>query len=109
MLESERKLETIKRFMIDIQSDKNEDEKPSNFSCESYHDLQKEINVLQVKLDKVLQPNIAFTIDPSKYERYLHHSYKKHKFVKKGSNRKSTSHHNMSCLYCCKKGHTIEK
>ncbi|XP_050909276.1 eukaryotic translation initiation factor 4 gamma-like [Lathyrus oleraceus] len=69
VLESSRKLEAIKISMIDIQSDKNEDEKPSKFGCESCHNWQKEINALQVKLDKALQPKIAYAIDPSKYER----------------------------------------
>ena len=95
--------------MIDIQSDKNESEKPSRFGCESCHNWQKEINALQVKLDKTLQSKSVFSIDPSKYERSLNHSYKKHKNFKKDLNGKSITHHNISCHYCCKKGHTIEK
>ncbi|XP_050889423.1 uncharacterized protein LOC127094660 [Lathyrus oleraceus] len=83
MLEFKRKLEAIKRSTIDIQSDNNEDEKPSKFGCESYHDWKKEINALQVKLDKVLQPKIAFTIDPSKYEGSLNHVYLHKIFLKK--------------------------
>lgn len=34
VLESERKLEAIKRSMIDTQGDNNKDEKPSRFGCE---------------------------------------------------------------------------
>lgn len=109
MLEFERNLEAINRSMKDIQSDNNEYEKPSRFGYESCHNWKKEINVIQVKLDKALQPMIAYAIDSSKYERSLNHSYKKHKFVKKESNSKDTSHNNLYCLYCFKKGHTIEK
>lgn len=38
ILEFEWKLEAIKRCMINIQSDKNKDEKPSKLGCESCHD-----------------------------------------------------------------------
>lgn len=102
-------MESIKQFMIDIQKDKNEDEKISWCRCETCHIWQKEINTLQSKLDKALQPNIPFAIDPSKFKRFLNPSYKKYKHVQKDSNRKSTSHHNLSCHYFYyKKGHTIE-
>lgn len=38
VLESENKLEEIKLSMLDVQKDKIEDEKPSRFSCEYFHD-----------------------------------------------------------------------
>lgn len=110
ILEFERKLEAIKRSMIDIQSDKNMCEAPSRFGCEFCHNWQKKkINALQVKLDTTLQPKSAFAIDPSKYEISLNHSYKKHNFKKQDSNDKNIIHHNISCHYCCKNGHTSEK
>ncbi|XP_050916570.1 uncharacterized protein LOC127131697 [Lathyrus oleraceus] len=86
VLESETKLEDIKRSMIDLQSDKNESEKPSRFGCGSCHNWKKEINALQVKLDKALQLKGVFVIDPSKYEISLNHSYKKHNNFKKDLN-----------------------
>ncbi|XP_050902822.1 uncharacterized protein LOC127115287 [Lathyrus oleraceus] len=109
VLESEKKLEVINLSMLDVQKDKIEDEKTSRFGCESCHYWQEEINVLQVKLDNALQPKISFSIYPSTFGRSLNHSHKKHKNFKKGSNGKSTSHHNLSYHYCCQKGHTIEK
>lgn len=60
MLESERKLEAIKISMIDVQSDKNESERPYRFGCESCHNWKKEINALQVRLDKTLQLKVCF-------------------------------------------------
>ena len=95
--------------MIDIQKDKNEDEKPSWFGCGTCHIWQKEVNTLKVKLDKALQPKVTFSIDPSKFKRSLNPSHKKYKYAQKDSNSKIISHHNLSCHYCCKKGHTIEK
>lgn len=83
VLESEMKLEEIKLYMLDVQKDKIEDEKPSRFGSESCHDWQEEINVLQVKLDNVLQPKIAFSIDPYTFGMSLNHSHKKHKNFKK--------------------------
>jgi hypothetical protein len=71
--------------------------------------LQEEINALRVKLDNSLPSKSAFSIDPFKYERFLNHSYKKHKNHKKDLNGKIISHRNLTCHCCCKKGRTIEK
>lgn len=86
-----------------------ESEEPSWFGCETCNIRQDEVNTLKAKLDKALQPNVTFSIDPSKFKWYLNPSYKKYKYDQKDSNSKITSPHNLSCHYCCKKGHIIEK
>ncbi|XP_050878512.1 uncharacterized protein LOC127082317 [Lathyrus oleraceus] len=45
VLESEKKLEAIKLFMLDVQKDKIEDEKPFRFGYESCHNWEEEIKV----------------------------------------------------------------
>ena len=109
MLEFERKFEAIKKSMIEIQSDKKEDIIPPRFGCEYCHNRQEEVKSLHVKLNDALHPKIVFAIDPSKVEKPLNHSKKKHRHMHKDLNSKDMSHKNLSCHYCCKKGHTIEK
>ncbi|XP_050896206.1 uncharacterized protein LOC127102934 [Lathyrus oleraceus] len=109
VLETKNNMEALKKSMVDIQKDKNEDEEPSWFGCETCHIWQKKVNTLKYKLDKALQPKITFSIDLSKFKRPLNPSYKKYKYVQKDSNRKITSLHNLSCHYCYNKGHTIAK
>ena len=109
VLESERKFEAIKKSMIEIQSDKREDIIPPRCGYEYCHNRQEEVKSLQVKLDDALQPKIVFAIDPSKVEKHLNYFKNKHRHMLKDSNSKDMSHKNLSCHYCCKKGHTIEK
>ncbi|KAI5432937.1 hypothetical protein KIW84_020302 [Lathyrus oleraceus] len=102
-------MEALKKFMVYIQKDKNEDEEPSWFGCETCHIWKKEVNTLKDKLDKASQSKVTFSINPSKFKWSLNPSYKRYKYVQKDLNSKSTSHHNLSCHFCCKKGHTIAK
>ena len=41
VLETEKNMEALKQSMVDIQKDKNEDEEPSWFGCETCHIWQK--------------------------------------------------------------------
>ncbi|XP_050896755.1 uncharacterized mitochondrial protein AtMg00810-like [Lathyrus oleraceus] len=70
-------METLKKSMACIQKDNNENEEPSCFGCETCHIWKKEVNTLQAKLDKALQPKITLAIDPSNLKRSLNLSYKK--------------------------------
>lgn len=102
-------MEALKQSMADILKDNNEDSKPSWFGCETCHIWQKEVNTLQVKLDKALQLKVTFALDTSKYKMPSNNPYRMYSLVEKSSNRKITYSHNLYCHYCCKKGHTITK
>lgn len=95
--------------MLDVKKDKIEDEKLSWFYCETDHIWQKEVNTLKAKLDKELEPKAIFPINSTKFKRSLNVSYNKYSYVEKEYNSESNSHRQLTCHYCCKKGHTIVK
>ncbi|XP_058721912.1 uncharacterized protein LOC131593431 [Vicia villosa] len=106
---TEKDMEALKQSMLDIQKDKVEIDPTSWFGCETCHIWQKEVRDLKAKLDKALQPKVTFAVDPNKFKRSYTPLYSKYTFVPKVSTSKTAYSHHITCHYCCKKGHTIEK
>ena len=50
-----------------------------------------------------------FAIDRSNFRKSMINPFQKYTYEVRDQYRKSRSHLDMSCLYCCKKGHTISK
>lgn len=66
-----KKMEALKKIMLEVPKINHEDEKSSWFDCETCHILKKEVNTLKIKLDKALEPKVTFSIDLRKFKRYL--------------------------------------
>lgn len=109
VLETEKQMEALKKSMFDVSKVDVEEEKYSWFGCDTCHIWKKEVNTQKDKLNKALEPKVTFAINPTNFKRYLNVLYKKCNFVVRKSNRKSNSHHHLTCHYCCKKGDTIAK
>ena len=80
-----------------------------NFGCDTCYIWQGEVRNLKAKLDKALEPKITFAIDKSNFRKSMVNPYQKYKYVIKDEDSKSNPNANFSCLYCCKKGHSIAK
>lgn len=105
VLETENQMESLKQSTLDASKVDVEEENSSWFGCENYNIWQKEVNTLKAKLNKTLEPNVTFSINPTKLKRYFNVSYKKYTFVVRESNSKSNSHNHLTYHYYCKKDH----
>jgi len=109
--ESERKLEALKASIVESTKTSYEDLKSRmmNFGCDTCYIWQSEVRNLKAKLNKALEPKITFAIDKSNFRSSMVNPYQKYKYVIKDEDSKSNPNVNFSCLYCCKKGHSIAK
>ncbi|XP_050876901.1 uncharacterized protein LOC127080630 [Lathyrus oleraceus] len=82
--DSEKELETLKKSMIEVTKGKTEDDKGFWFGwsrCETCHIWQREVRTLRAKLDKALQPKVAFAIDISHFRSDMNNPYQKYTYV----------------------------
>jgi hypothetical protein len=109
--ESERKLEALKASIVESTKAGCEDLRNTiiNYGCDTCYIWQGEVRNLKAKLDKALEPKITFAIDKSNFRKSMVNPYKKYKYVIKDEEGKVNENVNFSCLYCCKKGHSIAK
>lgn len=68
-------MEVIKQYMLDALKIDVEKEKHFWFGCETCHIWKKEVNTLKSRLNKALEPNVTFAINPTKFKRSLNVSY----------------------------------
>jgi hypothetical protein len=109
--ESERKLEALKASIVESTKAGCEDlrSRMINFGCDTCYIWQSEVRNLKAKLNKALEPKITFAIDKSNFRTSMVNPYQKYKYVIKDEDSKSNQNEKFSCLYCCKKGHSIAK
>jgi hypothetical protein len=82
-------------------------------NCGACHIWQGEVKYLKAKLEKALQPKVAFAIDPNLFKKSLNPPYAKYSFVEKipriPMSKSKRIHHHDLCHYYCHSGHTIAK
>ena len=105
-------MEALKASIVEKINTNNKDNKLSWHDwdgCETSYIWQKEVKTLKAKLDKALQPKITFSIDRSNFRSSMINPYKKYNYEIKDPPSKSNLPKTLTCLYCCKRGHTISK